>query len=264
MLDNVLLEKRNRYVTKMIQRTNQLSDSIKLLNSIDNQLHMQSGGAFHSQSGGSITKLNYSLTELQKNIDDARVHQPNNTNQLKKMNSDIDIINKKITNIRNTTNKINNSVDMVTGRISDLIKQFDMSISPVIISRNYPELNSIIRNLDKLTTDIDNKQWNKILNMLNDTQINAEIDKYLNDLKRNPYAADKNETAQRVHESINIILQNNYTQDNDLVQLVKNIFKILIPMRYASIARPAILLAPSAPSSPRTKEQPPHRARTTS
>jgi hypothetical protein len=48
MLDYILLEKRNQYLRKIIQKTNNLTESIKLLSTIDKQLHIQSGGSFNT------------------------------------------------------------------------------------------------------------------------------------------------------------------------------------------------------------------------
>lgn len=44
MVDNVLLEKRNRYLGKLIRKTHDLTESVKLLSSIDRELYSQSGG----------------------------------------------------------------------------------------------------------------------------------------------------------------------------------------------------------------------------
>ena len=46
MVDNVLLEKRNRYLGKLIQKTQNLTESVKLLSKIDKELYSQSGGTF--------------------------------------------------------------------------------------------------------------------------------------------------------------------------------------------------------------------------
>jgi hypothetical protein len=50
MVDNVLLEKRNRYLGKLIKKTQNLTESVKLLSIIDKQLYSQSDG--YSQAGG--------------------------------------------------------------------------------------------------------------------------------------------------------------------------------------------------------------------
>jgi hypothetical protein len=44
MVDNVLLEKRNRYLGKLIKKTQNLTESVKLLSIIDKELYSQSGG----------------------------------------------------------------------------------------------------------------------------------------------------------------------------------------------------------------------------
>jgi hypothetical protein len=46
MVDNVLLEKRNRYLGKLIKKTQNLTESVKLLSIIDKELYSQSGGTF--------------------------------------------------------------------------------------------------------------------------------------------------------------------------------------------------------------------------
>jgi hypothetical protein len=45
MVDNVLLEKRNRYLGKLIRKTQNLTESVKLLSTIDKEIFSQSGGA---------------------------------------------------------------------------------------------------------------------------------------------------------------------------------------------------------------------------
>jgi hypothetical protein len=49
MVDNVLLEKRNRYLGKLIQKTQNLTESVKLLSKIDKELYSQSGGSISYQ-----------------------------------------------------------------------------------------------------------------------------------------------------------------------------------------------------------------------
>ena len=49
MVDNVLLEKRNRYLGKLIKKTHDLTESVKLLSTIDRELYSQSGGATLTQ-----------------------------------------------------------------------------------------------------------------------------------------------------------------------------------------------------------------------
>lgn len=56
MVDNLLLEKRNRYLGKLIKKTHDLTDSVKLLSSIDRELYSQSGGTLTSELDRIINK----------------------------------------------------------------------------------------------------------------------------------------------------------------------------------------------------------------
>jgi hypothetical protein len=81
MVDNVLLEKRNRYLGKLIKKTQNLTESVKLLSIIDKELYSQSGGTFtqvieklrnpvvvHTSESDSLTDLKNVVNQLQETI----------------------------------------------------------------------------------------------------------------------------------------------------------------------------------------------------
>jgi hypothetical protein len=81
MVDNVLLEKRNRYLGKLIKKTHNLTESVKLLSIIDKELYSQSGGTFtraieklrnpvvvHTSESSSLNGLKNVVDELQATI----------------------------------------------------------------------------------------------------------------------------------------------------------------------------------------------------
>jgi hypothetical protein len=63
MIDNVLLEKRNRYLGKLIKKTQHLTESVKILADIDKELNLHSGG----QSGGTFYTILDKWTKAQGN-----------------------------------------------------------------------------------------------------------------------------------------------------------------------------------------------------
>lgn len=149
MVDNVLLEKRNRYLGKLIRKTHDLTESVKLLSTIDRELYSQSGGT---------------LTEAIKNLLDPIVVQ---------RSGDTD----NFSGLTSAVGKLQETVD----RFSQLEKDLSNIGRPVFYIKaptDQNSMNQIIAQIQTHAGSLDNHVIIKITNFLSNPDYRAVASKY--------------------------------------------------------------------------------------
>jgi hypothetical protein len=205
MVDNVLLEKRNRYLGKLIQKTQNLTESVKLLSKIDKELYSQSGGRLSTQ----MIRLSTPVV----------IHKSGSNN---------------LEGLKNVVEELKKTIDKY--------REFEMSLAkmpkPVIFVDpfiNKYEIDAIIRKIDVEKSTLDKHSIMIITNFLNDTKFKEATQEYVAfaegyAYRSNPQERDTDELVAAWEKLNNAYMayKTNIT-DSETRTLLDEVFKLMYP-----------------------------------
>lgn len=204
MVDNVLLEKRNRYLGKLIKKTHDLTESVKLLSTIDRELYSQSGG-----------KISESVKDL---LNPILVHTIGDTENFLELTTAVD--------------KLQETVFRFSQFENDLSKM-GRPIFYIKAPTNQDSMNKIIREIEQYTGSLNNHVIIKITNFLSNPDYRA-VAKVYEDLALayNDSTADKTTLYNKLiaaHTALGEFVQKYIQSNTQDIELINFVFNTMYP-----------------------------------